>query len=275
MLMDNIVIITILTLLGLCFGSFANAAVWRLKQKKDIVKDRSECVHCHHKLAWYDLIPVLSWLQLKGRCRYCKKPISAQYPLVELAVAAYFVGSYLFWPTSLDTSLQIALFVLWLIYGIFLSILFVYDLRWYELPDRLTIPLIGLSLVGFALRVALWDDLSVASVTIDLVASLMSVAGLYYALYAVSKGKWVGFGDVKLGVFIGLVLGWQAALLSVFLANLLGFLVVMPGLLSGKLKRNSRIPFGPLLIAGFIIAGLFGTKILGWYLGPAGVLLML
>src|SRR5690606_19684146 len=113
------IIIAALVILGLCLGSFVNALVFRLhmqmkasekhrgkkvqKAKLSIVSGRSMCVHCHHELAWYDLIPVLSWLTLGGKCRYCHKPIAWQYPLVELATAALFALSYVYWPVNFST----------------------------------------------------------------------------------------------------------------------------------------------------------------------------
>src|SRR5438105_4077844 len=93
-----VVKLVILAGLGLAFGSFINALVWRIHEKKDWVRQRSQCPHCGHKLAAKDLVPVISWLALRGRCRYCGKPISLQYPLVELAMAAVFISSYYFWP---------------------------------------------------------------------------------------------------------------------------------------------------------------------------------
>ena len=95
---------------------------------------------------------------------------------------------------------------------------------------------------------------------------LLSVAGLYELLYIVSKGAWVGFGDVKLGVFMGLILGWKQGLLAVVLANFIAFFWVLPGLLSGKIKRTARIPFGPFLILATFLAFLFGGLMLEWYL---------
>ena len=104
-------VIIILAWLGLCAGSFVNALVWRLHEQKrskkadkklSILNGRSMCVHCRHELTWYDLIPLFSWLLLRGKCRYCKKPISWQYPIVELATAAVFVLSYIFWPNPVN-----------------------------------------------------------------------------------------------------------------------------------------------------------------------------
>lgn len=257
-------IIAALLLFGLCFGSFANAADWRLKVRKDIVRDRSECVHCHHKLSGLDLIPVLSWVYLRGKCRYCKKPISPQYPLVELAVAAYFVGSYLAWPVPLSGGYEWFQFGLWLVYGVMGAILFVYDLKWQLLPDRLVKPLIALGSIQFVVR-AIHEQWSFERFFGELILALAAIAGLYWVLHVVSKGAWVGFGDVKLGIFMGLALGWQNALLALFLANLIGVVVILPGLALGKLTRKSKVPFGPFLLVGFVLAGLFGDSLIRLY----------
>lgn len=267
----EVVILIALGVLGLCLGSFANAAVWRLKEHRDIVHERSECVHCHHTLAWYDLIPVLSWLQLRGMCRYCRKPISWQYPAVEISVALLFVLSFIFWPYAIDSAPQVALFVLWLAFGLGLAILFVYDLRWFLLPDRVVFPLIGLALGAFVVREALIEPFQPLDFVVQIILSLVPVAGFYYVLHIISKGEWVGFGDVKLGIFIGLALGWELALLTLIIANVLGCLVTIPGLLSGKLKRTSKIPFGPFLILAFVIAGLSGEAIIAWYVNGMGL----
>lgn len=262
--------IIVFAILGVCLGSFVNAAVWRIKVHKDITRDRSECVHCHHKLAAIDLIPIVSWLMLGGKCRYCRVPISVQYPIVEAAVMLYFVVSYLVWPQSLDNAHAWLDFSLWLSYGVGLAILFVYDLKWYLLPDKVVWPLVALGAVDF-INTALWQHWSFSQVVVELILSVMVIAGVYYALYFASKGKWVGFGDVKLGLFMGLALGWQAGLVCLLLANLIGCLIVIPGLLSGKLKRDSRIPFGPLLIIGFVLAGLYGQRLFEWYVSGFGL----
>lgn len=254
-----------LGVLGLCLGSFANAAVWRIKKRKDLVRDRSECTKCHKKLEWYDLIPVVSWLSLGGKCRYCKKPISIQYPLVELAVAAFFVVSYLIWPYDLASVLDYTVLALWLASGVGLAILFVYDLRWFLLPDVVVFPLIAIGAIMALLRVVSSPGPLMA--IIDVLLAVLVLAGLYYVLYKLSKGRWVGFGDVKLAVFLGLALSdWRLALLALFLANFIGTLVVIPGLLRGTLSRTTHIPFGPFLIAGFVLAGLLGYPIINWYL---------
>ncbi len=254
----------VLFFVGLCLGSFVNAAAWRIKHKKDILIDRSECTKCHYKLEWYDLIPVLSWVFLRGKCRKCHKPISPQYPLVELAVATFFVASLAFWPYSLDSVNHLLQLGIWLISGVALAILFVYDLKWLILPDRVVFPLIGLGAATSILYAS--EAKSLSYFAFNLLGSIAILSGFYFFLYVFSRGKWVGFGDIKLGLALALLLcDWQLALLAFFLANLIGTLVFAPALSTGKIKRTAHIPFGPFLIAGFVIAGLFGHSIIDWY----------
>lgn len=252
-------------LVGLCFGSFVNALVWRLKKKRNFVSERSECTRCHHVLAWYDLLPVLSWLALRGTCRYCHKKIDDS-PLTELGVAVVFAVSFVFWPFGTG-SVGLVLLGLWLIAVVFLAALFVYDLRWMLLPDVLTKPLIALGFVWAVLFRVLVLGQGPWQIVAELALGLLSVAGLYAVLYRVSQGAWVGFGDVKLGAFMGLILGWELGLLAVVLANAIASLCVLPGLAMGKLTRTSRVPFGPFLIVATVLALLFGRAMLGWYVG--------
>lgn len=253
----------VLALSGLCFGSFVNALVWRLKKKRDFVKERSECTHCHHILAWYDLIPVLSWLSLGGKCRYCRKKIDDS-PLTELGVAFVFVLSYVYWPLGFSVA-GVVLFVLWLVALVLLAALFLYDMKWSLLPNALTFPLIGIGVVWVVVYYGWLVPASFIEAAQGVALGIASVAGLYGLLYAVSKGEWVGFGDVKLGIFMGLVLGWQGGLLAVMLANVTAFLVIVPGLLTQKVTRKSRIPFGPFLIIGTVLAFLFGSQLISAY----------
>lgn len=267
-------VIFALVLLGLCLGSFVNALVWRMHEGKtrSILTDRSECPRCHKKLSAGDLVPVLSWLWLRGKCRYCKKPISPQYPLTELGVALVFVLSYVVWPYPLDAWYHITHFAMWLVVIVGLATLFVYDLRWFILPDKIVIPLIVLALINILVQFFTHQPYGNAWETFTFyLFGLLPISGLYWLIYVFSKGKLVGLGDVKLGIFFGLALGWPGTLLTLFLANVLGFLFVIPPLLRGKLKRSSRVPFGPFLIAAFVIAGLWGNQIMDWYLSGLGL----
>lgn len=230
-----------------------------------VKQDYSQCLHCRHRLYWYDLLPLVSWLSTLGKCRYCRQPIGYFEPIIELGMAAFFVLSYLLWPVELAGTLEISQFVVWLLAGVALGIMFAYDAKWFLLPDVIMIP--------FTLLAALYAGLELyqAGVNIESVISLGGavavLSGLYGLLYAVSRGTWVGFGDVKLGIGLALLLGrFDLAIVALFLANLLGTLFVLPQLLGGKLGRKSPIPFGPLLILGMVMTHFWGAKIIDWYI---------
>jgi prepilin signal peptidase PulO-like enzyme (type II secretory pathway) len=271
MLMVTTEIAIFLGLIGAAMGSFAGAMAWRLKTKRNMVNDRSECEHCHHKLGILDLLPIVSWLLLGGRCRYCNKPIGWLPFVAEVGVAAAFVVSYLYWPLGFEAWQAIVLLVLWLVYLVALAVLIIYDVRWMILPDKIVIPLIVVGFIDASLRMSQVPGAGIADVILGAGYGVLALAGVYGALYAVSKGRWVGFGDVKLSIFIGVVLGWQKALLVLILANVIGFLIVVPGLATRKLTRTSRVPFGPFLIIAFVVAGLFGDAIIRWYMSFLGL----
>lgn len=258
-----LMIIAVLTVAGLVLGSFVNALVWRLHEGLSVSRGRSMCPHCKHALGAMDLVPVLSWLSLGGKCRYCGQPISIQYPLVELATAGLFVASYIWWPVALGGA-QTAIFVLWLALLAGLVALAVYDLRWLTLPNKLIYPLAVIAGLQTAIIIASADSPSTA--LLNTVLAVAVGGGLFYLLFQVSEGKWIGGGDVKLGWLLGLVVATPAkAVLFIFLGSLMGSLVSVPLLAKGRLKRTSVIPFGPFLIAGAIITVLFGGSVLHWY----------
>lgn len=289
--MEHIVIIVLLAALGLVLGSFAGAQVWRLRAyqlmedkkagekvdaheleslqlltKQSFTSDRSVCLHCKRTLHWYDLLPLLSWLSVRGKCRYCKKKIGIMEPLIELGVAAFFVASYVFWPDMLTSPLAIMHFALWCVAGVLLAILFAYDMKWFLLPNKIVFPLIGLAAVIAGISIASMTTTPLLEALINLSVSIVILSGLYLLLWKVSNGQWIGFGDVKLGLALALLLvDWQLAFLALFAANLIGCLIVIPGMLAKKITRKTRVPFGPLLIAGAIIAKLFGDDILAIY----------
>lgn len=276
-------IIATLVLLGLCFGSFVNALVWRLHQQSlpknqrkagdkelSIRKGRSICVNCGHMLRTGDLIPVLSWIKQRGKCRYCSKPILWQYPAIELAVAALFVLSYIFWPESLNSAENALLFTVWLAALTGLTALVVYDIRWMLLPNKIIAPLVAV--VGL---VVLLDSLFIAQSSEPLISSLAGAlvgGGLFYVIFQVSKGRWIGGGDVKLGFLLGLLVGDPVmALMVLFLASLLGTVLILPLVALKKIDSKARIPFGPFLILAAVIVRLFGQDILEYYLRFVGL----
>lgn len=290
MLMDQqLVICVVLGLLGLLMGSFAGATVWRLRArelklekaegekidekeykkllpltKTTLASDRSRCLHCGHVLRWYDLLPLASWASTKGRCRYCHQKIGWFEPLIELGMAALFVASYLLWPEALTGPAEVLQLGLWLLACVMLVTLFAYDLRWFLLPNAVVFPLIGVAALSAITQLIGAAD--AGAVLISMVAATAILSGLYFVLWLVSKGQWIGLGDVKLGLALALLLGdWQLAFIALFAANLIGCLFVIPGMLAGKVSRKTRVPFGPLLIMGCIVAMLWGREVTNWY----------
>lgn len=272
-----------LVLLGLCFGSFVNALVWRLheqskaskkakksiaknRQDLSIIKGRSMCPHCSHILGFWDLLPLFSWLALGGKCRYCKKPISWRYPVIELLTAGIFVVSYLQWPGGPIGGYEWSIFGLWLVCLVGFVALLSYDIQWMLLPNKLVFPLF-IPVVASILIESIFQAKDFQPVFGSLFGALIG-GGIFYVIFQLSAGKWIGGGDVKLGFLLGLLLGGtQEAFLMLFVASLLGTLYILPLMALKRVTHKSRIPFGPFLIFAAIIVRLWGERILDWYLG--------
>lgn len=273
-------IILVLTIYGFCLGSFVNALVWRVHEQSvqsdkkkpsqkllrelSITKGRSMCPQCHHTLKAIDLIPVVSWLSLRGRCRYCQHSISWQYPLVELATAALFVVSYKFWPSPLATASQISVLVLWLVIVVGFMALTVYDARWMLLPNRIIYPLWVVGAIQVVIVVL--SSATPVRTVLTIASGTLVGGGIFLLLFYISHEKWIGYGDVRLGWLFGALVGSAGmSLMVIFLASLLGCLFAVPSLLSKRLKGSSEIPFGPFLISATFIVRLFGADIFRWY----------
>ena len=278
----TILIAGALLLLGVVRGSFAGAQVWRVRARQlrtdkqtghpydkhewrqlrvllqgTVRDDRSRCLQCGHVLAWYDLLPVVSWLSTGGRCRYCQQFIGWFELVMELVLGVGLALSYLVWPWALPASSL--LFAVWVVVALVLMILAAYDAKWQLLPDPLNYGLMALGALFVLVRVATLHDVDLVSLT----GAVALLAGLYGGLYAVSRGAWIGFGDVKLCVGLALLLGdWRLAFMTLFFSNMLGCIIVLPGLVRGQLNTRSQVPFGPLLIIGCVISLLFGGSIL-------------
>lgn len=251
-------------ILGLAFGSFALALADRLHAKTNWVSDRSRCDKCKKVLQPIDLIPIISWLASRGRCRYCKTKLSPMYPAVELGLAAAFTVSYLALPYDLS-GLGITLFVLWCGALIISTALFVYDLRWYLLPNKLVYALVAVAFVHRAIYTFYTDSILAVDV-VNAAVSVSVAAGFFWILYYVSKGKWIGYGDVRLGLAIGLILpNGLVAWLALCVASVVGLLFALPQLPKNKHKMTLKIPFGPFLIIGMWFAYIWGERLISWY----------
>ena len=245
-------------IIGLCMGSFVNAFVWRLKKRKNWVSERSICTQCKHVLSPRDLVPVVSWLLLRGKCRYCHKKI-ADSPLTEISVAVLFVGSYIFWPFELNGEGWFRL-VIWLIAIVLLAAMYLYDIKWMILPDKLTYSLFILGLVQVVVLIVL-NDFDSAILWRGL--SSMLIGGvIFHLIYFFSKGKYIGGGDVKLGyayglLFIDPIMPW----LTLTVASTAGSFVAAYLLITKRAQMGTKLPFGPFLIGGVIVVMLWGVKL--------------
>lgn len=239
---------------GLAVGSFLNVIICRLETKESIIKGRSHCPKCGAVLKWSDLIPLLSFLIQKGRCRYCRENISWQYPLVELATGLVFLAVFNFQFPIINFQSIVNFQILNLFYYFaitsFLIIIFVYDLKHYLIPDKIVFPAILIALIFN------WSN----------ILSAILASGFFLSLVLISKGKWMGLGDVKLAGLMGLVLGWPNILLALFLAFMSGAIIGISLMMAGKKSLKSQIPFGPFLAGSTILVILYGQYLTDWYL---------
>lgn len=246
--------IFISALFGLCVGSFLNALIFRLREGKSVWRGRSQCQHCGKTLQWLELIPVLSFLAQKGRCRRCHRKISWQYPLVEMVTALLFVSAA-FYNQFLIFNFQILIY--WFIISVLL-VIFVYDLRFGEIPDSISLPAI------IILAILFWNDYFRW-------IGILTGAGWFALQYFVSRGRWVGGGDIRLGALMGAILGWPQILAALFIAYVSGAIVSLPLLLLKKKKlsllpsEQATLPFGVFLVPATFITMWRGREIINWY----------
>ncbi len=240
----------IIFIFGLAIGSFLNCIIYRLEKNETFLKGRSYCPHCKHILGWQDLIPLFSFLILKGKCRYCQQKISWQYPLVEIATAALFLAG--FNPQNFLFS------IFYFLITSFLIIIFVYDLKHYIILDKVIYPLIGITF--------LYQLFGSGQPLLNPLLSAFLAAFFFLLIVLVSRGNWMGIGDIKLAFFMGLFLGFPNILFSLFSAFFIGAIIGIGLIISGKRTLKSEIPFGPFLVTGTFLALFFGEKIINWYL---------
>jgi prepilin signal peptidase PulO-like enzyme (type II secretory pathway) len=263
-------------------GSFLNCLIYRLETNEDFLKGRSYCPHCKQILGWQDLIPILSFLILKGKCRYCHQKISWQYPLVELAAGILFLLP-LIGRDSISTSWP-DLFFYW-IFTCFLIIIFVYDLKHYIIPDKVIYPAIAIAFLYQLFRILnlgfvptssrMLDEIGISDfgfrisdfkALISPVSSAILASVFFLLIALVSRSHWLGFGDIKLAFFMGLFLGFPNILVALFLAFFLGAIIGIELVISGKKRLSSEVPFGPFLVTGTFLALFLGNQITNWYL---------
>ena len=239
---------------SLLVGSFLNVCIIRIPKKESLWWPRSHCVACERTIPFYDLIPIFSFILLRGKCRYCTTPVSFQYPCVELLTTTLIFFLYLkynfsplfFAATYLTCVLVVITFI---------------DLKFYIIPDIITLPgaILGFGLSFLGLSTTPWD--SVLGILLG-GGSLLLMGQLYYLW---KKKEGMGGGDIKLASLLGAWLGYKAIILILFAGSFLGALIGSLYLYLSKKSRNEPLPFGPFLAMASLIYLFFGESIINWY----------
>lgn len=245
------VVILYTTLIGLFLGSFTTMLIHRLHfEEKGIIAGRSRCPKCNHTLGVQNLIPVFSWVFQKGQCAFCKEKISPFYPAVEATFGiTFFVFAQKFYTEAWFIPIMIAVF--------FCLIFFFYDLRFFEVDQRLTIPVIAALFVWSFFREESWQFYLIGG----------GIGFFFYAIqYWISKGKWVGDGDQQLGLFMGILLGWKFVIGALFLAYIIGMISIIPLIITKKADGKTPLPMGAFLMPATLIFLYNGEALWGWYI---------
>ncbi|MFA6285507.1 MAG: prepilin peptidase [Parcubacteria group bacterium] len=262
---------------GLIIGSFLGAANYRLKTAEDIVFKRSHCPLCKHDIRWYDNIPLLSFIVLHGRCRDCRKYISREYPLIELmtgllfaGVAVKFFGAPLLGISGMISGTigtSVIVDMSFLLFAVcYLVIIFWHDYDFMLIPDAVAYPAIVVTFF-YQIYKYVQSPLSIANFHSPLTGAVISALGaalFFFFLIWISKGKWIGGGDVKLGFLAGLIVGWPKILFVFFFTYLIGSVVSLVLIVLKKKTWKSQIPFGPFMVAAILLVLFFSDQIQFW-----------
>ncbi len=239
-------------ILGLCVGSFLNVVIDRLPNGKSL-GGRSYCDHCKRKLAWYDLIPVISFFILRGECGYCKKKISWQYPAVELITAILFVIVYISMYRIIDAPLALLSLTLTLIIYSGLITIFFTDFKYQIIPDEILI-VVGVTTILMHLI------FNSSSLKIGILSGT-ALFFIFLALVILTRGKGMGMGDVKYVFFMGLFLGFPASIVAFYIAFLTGAGVSLILVVRGAKRFGQTVAFGPFLVVATIVSDIWGEQI--------------
>jgi leader peptidase (prepilin peptidase)/N-methyltransferase len=244
----------VLAAFGLLVGSFLNVCIYRVPRGESIVWPASRCTDCGRNLAWYENVPVVSWLLLRGRCRTCGAAISSMYPLVELVTAVLFAASAALYGPSGLLAVRLA-------FGCALIVLFAIDLRLRVLPNVITLPGIAVGLAASWFLPPGW---------LSSLIGAAAGAGILFAIaeaYCRVRGQdGLGMGDVKMLAMVGAFLGWPLMILTLVFASFAGSIVGVTLIASGRGSMQAALPFGTFLAVGALVAAAAGDPILAWYL---------
>lgn len=245
----DILILALLSVFGLCVGSFLNVLIYRIPKEEEFVKTPSHCMSCGHNLKWYENIPVVSWLIQGGKCRACGVKLSAQYPIVEaLNAAMWLLTGIIYRGEWLTVGLYCGLFSM-------LLVLSIIDWRTFTIPNGINLTIFILGLVRLLTDLKNWPLY---------VIGMLSVSLVFVLLYVLTRGNGLGMGDVKLVGAAGLLIGWQNMLLAVLVGSVSGAVIHSVRMRGGE---GRKLAFGPYLAAGIWLAALAGGPIITAYLG--------
>jgi leader peptidase (prepilin peptidase) / N-methyltransferase len=247
--------VTVLSLLGLSVGSFLNVCVHRLPRRQSLVHPGSRCPHCGYVLRWYDNIPVVSYLLLRGRCRVCRESIAIRYPALELATLLLFLvhGAVFGWS---------ALLVVRLLFACAMVVLFAIDLEHHLLPDVITLPGI---VAGLLFSIVLPPGIVDSLLGVLVGGGVLWLIGEAYYRYSGQEG--MGGGDVKMLAMIGAFLGWKLVLVTLVLSSVAGSLIGVVVIAAKRGGMKYALPYGTFLALGALAASLVGERLVSWYLG--------
>lgn len=265
--MINIVFPILIFFLGASVGSFLSVAIYRIqKDKPGIIFGHSFCPSCKKKLSARDLIPVVSYIILRGKCRSCKKSYSPYYIYLETITGLVFLALYFRFPfmefAAMDTlSMSVSMlipFILYSIYASFFVAIFFYDLQTKKIPDVFLFPLLGLTIIGSIIlgSPGLW------SIVIAIIIAFVFFGGQIL----LSSGKWLGEGDLYLALSIAIIFGWELFIVSTIIAYFIGALLSIILLATKQVKKKTAIAFAPFLIIGALVTLFFGNDLLSIYL---------
>ncbi|SFR68462.1 prepilin peptidase [Anaeromicropila populeti] len=244
----EVLIFVVIFIYGIVIGSFLNVCIYRIPKKENIAIVRSHCMKCDYQLKWYDLIPVFSYVALKGKCRSCGEKISIQYPVIEFLNGAFWVGIFVvngFTVESLLYCFMTSAFI----------VLSVIDWRIYEIPDGINVFLAIIGVGRIVSDIGHWFVYIIGGVSISAVLLL---------IFILSKGRAIGGGDVKLMASAGLIVGWKNIILAFFFGCIIGSVIHV---IRMRIQEEGNVlAMGPYLATGILIAALYGEKMIQWYL---------
>lgn len=259
--------IIIVFALGLCVGSFLNVVIYRVTTGESPLEGRSKCPKCGHKIHWYHNIPLLSFALLKGKCAYCHRKISWQYPFVEFLTGTLFVWWFIigraFFLLTQTPWIYLQPFF-WLTVSVILLLIFFIDLIYGIIPDFLSLSLLVITFIYRAL-LTYTGIMNIKDFTGYIIAGVL-LSLFFYSLHLITKGRGFGFGDVKLAMSLGLLQGIPKVLVGSFFSFVIGAAVGIILIAANKRKLGQTLPFGPFLVIGLAISLLWGSPIWDYYI---------